>query len=107
YLRGDAPRPVPLPRADRPAFDDGEIGALFLILLLRGELDDDVALDAAQGWGGDRYVAWRDGEKTCVRMSFVMDRPKDTAELTDALRDWAGERGGRAFASGTSLTTCG
>jgi hypothetical protein len=107
YLRGDAPRPVPLPRADRPAFDDGEIGQLFLILMLRAELDDDDALNASRGWGGDSYVAWRDGRRTCVRMTFVMDTPKDTTELTDALREWAGERDGQASASGTTLTTCG
>lgn len=107
YLRGDAPRPVPLPKADRTAFDDGEIGELFLVLMLRAELDDDVAATASRGWGGDSYVAWKDGPRTCVRMSFVMDTPKDTAELTEALRDWAGARGKSAMASGASLTTCG
>lgn len=107
YLRGDAPRAVPLPRADRPAFDDGEIGELFLVLMLRAELDDDTGLDAARGWGGDHYVAWRAGRRTCVRMSFVMDTAKDTAELDKALAGWAAKRHGQASATGTTLTTCG
>ncbi|HUP70394.1 MAG TPA: hypothetical protein VM142_11335 [Acidimicrobiales bacterium] len=107
YLRNDAPRSVPLPRADRAAIDEGEIGELFLILMLRAELDGDVARTAARGWGGDSYVAWRDGRRTCVRMTFVMDTPRDTAELTEALRDWADARGAGAKASGSTLTTCG
>lgn len=106
YLRDDEPRSVPVPKADRDAFDDGEIGELFLILMLRAELDDDVARGASRGWGGDSYVAWRDGRRTCVRMRFVMDTPKDTLELTEALRDWAQRRGAGATASGSSLTTC-
>ncbi len=107
YLRNDEPRAVPAPKADRDAFDDGEIGELFLILMLRAELDGDVARSASRGWGGDSYVAWRDGRRTCVRMTFVMDTPKDTVELREALRDWAERRGAGATASGLSLTTCG
>ena len=107
YLRGDPPRPVPVPRADADSFDDGEIGQLFLSLMLRAELDDDEAADAADGWGGDHYVAWRDGNRTCVRMTFVMDTAKDTDELAAALAEWARERSGAASASGTSLRTCG
>lgn len=107
YLRGEAVRPAPPPKADRRAFDDGEIGELFLVLMLRAELDDAVAVTAARGWGGDRYVAWRDGRRTCVRMNFVMDTPRDTAELVAALRQWADARGQGADASGASLTTCG
>lgn len=109
YLRGDPPRPVPVPQADADSFDDGEIGQLFLSLMLRAELDDDEAADAAEGWGGDHYVAWRDRNRTCVRMTFVMDTAKDTDELADALAKWARERSGAASASasGTSLRTCG
>ncbi|MGH9157172.1 MAG: hypothetical protein ACRD1K_15335 [Acidimicrobiales bacterium] len=106
YLSGDSPRPVPAPRADRPAFDDGEIGELFLILMLRAELPDRQARESARGWGGDHYVAWRDGGRTCVRMAFVMDSARDTAELEAALADWAAERPATASASGTSLRTC-
>ena len=107
YLRGDEPRAVSVPAADGPAFDDGEIGELFLLLMLDAELGNRDAVAAADGWGGDRYVAWTDGARTCVRMDFVMDTERDTAELADALGRWAGERSGRATASGPSLRTCG
>ena len=106
YVRGDRPRPVAVPRADGRAFDDGEIGQLFLLLMLDAELPTGPAFLASVGWGGDRYVAWREGARTCVRMEFVMDTPKDTDELVSALADWAEERGPRAQASGTSLRTC-
>lgn len=107
YLRGDEPRQVAVPAADGPAFDDGEIGELFLALMLDAELGSRDALAAADGWGGDRYVAWTDGDRTCVRMDFVMDTDDDAAELVEALDRWAGARSGRATASGTSLRTCG
>lgn len=107
YLRGDNPRPVPIPKADQPAFDDGEIGELFLILMLRSELGTDGARRAARGWGGDRYVAWREGDRTCVRMDFVMDDAKETDELAKALGRWARGRKGSATAGGTSVRTCG
>ena len=107
YLEGDKPRPVPAPKADGEVFDDGEIGELFLALMLRAEIDDDDARAAADGWGGDHYVAWKDGARTCVRMDFVMDTPADTGQLTTALARWAAERKGVADASGTSLRTCG
>jgi len=107
YLVGDQPRTVPVPRAEGAAFDDGEIGQFFLFLMLRSELSDDAARDAAEGWGGDRYVAWRDGDRTCVRMDFVMDNPSENDELVKALRDWAGKRKGTAGAAGSSVTTCG
>ena len=41
---------------------------------------------AAQGWGGDRYVVWSAGGRTCIRWNLVMDTPADTAELVSALR---------------------
>jgi hypothetical protein len=98
---------VPSPPADGTAFDDGEIGELFLSLMLASDLDEDEAREAAEGWGGDHYVAWRDGDRTCVRMTFVMDTPADTAELSEALAAWAEERGEGADADGTTLRTCG
>jgi len=107
YLSGDEPKPVAAPKAEGEVFDDGEIGELFLELMLRSEIDDAHAKAAAAGWGGDHYVAWKDGTRTCVRMDFVMDTPADTAELGTALSHWAAARKGAATATGTSLRTCG
>lgn len=107
YIKADMPKAVPAPAADAKVIDDGEIGQLFLALMLRSELRDDDARDAADGWGGDHYVAWKDGTRTCVRMDFVMDTPADTSELTAALAVWAAGRPRSATATGTSLRTCG
>ena len=96
-----------MPGADGTAFDDGEIGQFFLFLMLRSQLSDDSARVAAEGWGGDRYVAWRDGARTCVRMDFVMDTSSENDELVKALREWASRTDGAARATGSSLTTCG
>ena len=107
YLGDDQPKPVPTPAAGGVAIDDGQIGELFLILLLRTELSAGDAREAAGGWGGDAYVAWKEGGRTCVRMDFVMDTPADTNELTRAFADFADERGSDTQASGTSLRMCG
>jgi hypothetical protein len=107
YLGGDRPRPVPTPRADRPPFDDGEIGQLFLLLMLDSRLGHRQALEAALGWGGDHYASWKDGTRTCLRADFVMDTPADTDQLARALTAWAQSRPGSSSAAGTSLTTCG
>lgn len=107
YLAGERPRPVDRPAADGEVFDEGEIGQLFLQLMLASGLDAGDARRAADGWGGDRFVAWREGERTCLRAVFVMDTPADTAELRSALSRWAAGRPGAATASGTSLRTCG
>jgi hypothetical protein len=107
YLGGDAPKAVATPPADGPALDDGEIGELLLVMMLRSGVGDARATAAADGWAGDHYVAWREGTRTCVRMNFVMDTPADEAELRTALAAWAAKRSGRATATGTSLRTCG
>jgi len=67
-----------------------------------------VALKAAEGWGGDHYVAWNSGAKTCVRFNVVMDTAQDSTELVSALRTWAASNPG-ATVRGTSpvvVTNC-
>jgi hypothetical protein len=108
YLEGDGPRPVTAPTAEGRVFDRGVFGELGLVLLLAEDLGRDRALEAAAGWGGDRYVAWRKDRRTCVRVRFVMDTPADTAELASALRAWAGGHDD-ATVAGTGpvlLTSC-
>lgn len=104
YLVRDDPAPVDAPAPDGPAFDEEVVGELSLLLLLREDLDPATAAAAAQGWGGDRYVAWRDGERTCVRAAFVTDGPSDAEELAAALRAWAAARPGRSVDSADPIT---
>jgi hypothetical protein len=89
YLRGEGPRAVTVPRADGTVFDRGVVGEFGLRLLFRNL--GSVGRRGAEGWGGDRYVAWRSNGRPCVRARFVMDTPKDITELTTALRRWASD----------------
>lgn len=86
---GAPPISVPPPKADGPTFDQGVLGLWGLVLVLEDEVGQKAAVEAAMGWGGDWYVAWKQGGKACVRATFAMDTPKDLKELGSALDDWA------------------
>jgi hypothetical protein len=81
----DAPT---LPKGEK-AFDTGTFGALgwYLVLSTRIPLVD--ALDAATGWGGDTYAAYRAGGSPCIAIDYVGDTPGDSEQMASALRRWA------------------
>jgi hypothetical protein len=111
FLAGEGPKPVADPPADGKVIDRGVVGEFGLLLMFldtKRPLSQPVADRAAEGWGGDRYVAWDSGDKTCLRANFVMDTPTDTDQLVSALKDWA-SRQLAATVAGTNpivLTTC-
>ena len=114
WLAGDAePMDIPPPPADGDVIEEGTIGEWGLVVVLGRELGQEAARDAAAGWGGDWYVAWDDGDRTCVRATIVMDTPEDLGELGDALDEWASNQldasVGRSTADGGSatFTSCG
>ena len=88
FLAGEGSVTVTPPAADGEVIDEGVLGELGLRLMFGGGPGADVA---ANGWGGDWYVAWDDGDVTCVRADLVMDSPTDAAELRDALDAWAAD----------------
>src|SRR4029079_17645467 len=98
------------PKSDGTVYDQGVLGFWGVYVLLEGELGQKDAATAAQGWGGDWYVAWKRGDQTCVRAAFVMDTTRDLQELTGSLEEWAGAqrdaKGTRANGS-VGFTTCG
>ena len=49
------------------------------------------AADAADGWGGDRYVLLRRGGERALVARWTWDTPGDEREFATALRAWAGE----------------
>jgi hypothetical protein len=109
-----APRKVAEPPAGGKVFNRGVAGELGIQLVLDELLDEATAKAAADGWGGDRYVAWRTGKRTCVRTRIVMDDARETRELVKALRSYVTERSGatvvveeRGLAGAVLLTTCG
>lgn len=83
FLAGQGPAQVATPPADGEKVDEGVLGELGLILVLNEAGSSGV--EAAAGWGVDRYIAWKDGDKTCVRTAVAMDTPKDTNELRASL----------------------
>lgn len=110
FLAGEGPKEVPAPAAGGRVIDEGVLGELGLLLFLREALGD-AAPAASRGWGGDRYVAWVDGDRTCVRANIAMDTPDDRARLARALERTADRRDGvsvRSSGSGPiTVTSCG
>ncbi|HEV2071715.1 MAG TPA: hypothetical protein VGR26_18165 [Acidimicrobiales bacterium] len=105
YLRGEDPLTVPAPPAEGPVIDEGTFGQWALTLTLQELLDVETAAVAANGWGGDSYVAWDEDGRTCVRIAFAMDTPSDLAELEDAWRQWAEVHGDATVQSSSELVT--
>jgi len=66
----------------------GEQG--FRILLNQGEGTQRVAA-AADGWGGDSYHQWFDGENAAILIAYSGDTQADVDELEDALLGFANE----------------
>jgi hypothetical protein len=81
--------PVAPPPADGPVLDQGMFGELSLRLLLGQSLGRRRVNRAGEGWGGDHYELWQQGDDYCVRVDFAADTPADLAEIDDALRDAA------------------
>jgi hypothetical protein len=81
---------VPRVVAEGRVVDDGVLGELILRLVLAGSVPRERAARAADGWAGDRYVAWSAGRQTCLRATVVMDNSAEADELAAGLRQWAG-----------------
>ena len=110
YLAGEGASPVPAPTADGEVVDEGSFGQLTLELTLASVLDRRTAREAADGWGGDAYVAWFEDDRTCVRTAFRMDSAADLDELADAWDDWSDEHGDATVVTDdrtVTVTACG
>ena len=98
---------VETPKADGKEIDQGVLGELGLLLVLNASGTS--GQKAAEGWGGDRYIAWEDGDETCIRVTVATDSPQDDAELRQALDRLARSRKGvRVTGKGPiTFTSCG
>jgi len=64
----------------------GEFGFRIMLDQILGE---SVGVDAADGWGGDWYAQWFDGQNAALLILFEGDTERDTEELRSALLDYA------------------
>ena len=109
YFAKENRREVAPPKADAAAFKTGVFGQVALQMMLGSANSARVAETAASGWSGDWFVAWNEANRACLRVDFVMDTPKDTTELRDALNKWAQTRPSAKVANAgdaLELTTC-
>ncbi len=89
YFDGDDPTFVDVPdTGGEDAFDDGDFGAVSLMVVLAERIDPRLALAAATGWGGDAYVVFPRDDRTCIRLDVTGDDEAETDELADALAAW-------------------
>lgn len=113
YLGGVVPATADDPPADGPVFDRGTLGELTLRLVLE-DLVPSGALTAAEfrsatgGWAGDRYVAWSQEDRYCIRARLVARSPAEAAALVAALSKLAATRSGLQVEEGQRpvLTAC-
>ncbi len=90
YAAGQvAPLNLPAPPADGEVFESGVWGEAGFAALLADTLGVDAALTAVDGWGVDRFVAWRQGTQVCVRMHVAADTPEALDGYATALEEWA------------------
>jgi hypothetical protein len=78
-------------RADEGEFDADTLGSPSLLFVLAERIDVKQALTAADGWGGDQYVAFERGDNVCVRLDYRGDTSRDVDEMRSALRQWIAE----------------
>lgn len=92
--------PAPkLPKGDEKV-DDGPFGAVSWLLVLSERIPALQALDAADGWGGDAYLAYEHGGASCVRIGYRGDTRHDLEQMHAALTSWVA-RGPRGSAKVT------
>jgi hypothetical protein len=97
FLAGEGPVAVPDPQplGGLPVANRGSLG----VVLLEQVLEDGMAFDATvidkslEGWGGDRYVTWIDGDRTCLLDVLVGDDAAATGALLQRFQDWAAGAG--------------
>ena len=92
---------VAQPLAGGTAVNQGRLGEVTIGFWLGGT--------AAAGWGGDNYVAWRDGrDRSCIAVDLAADSPADLDQIDAAARSWVASQPGvrtaeRATLDGVSL----
>ncbi|MGA7096075.1 MAG: hypothetical protein WB245_00750 [Acidimicrobiia bacterium] len=64
-------------------------GELGFRIMLDQVLGESVGIEASDGWGGDYYAQWYDGQNAAIMILAKGDTERDTEELRQALLDFA------------------
>ncbi|MFQ5523516.1 MAG: hypothetical protein ACE5F5_08045 [Acidimicrobiia bacterium] len=91
-LGRDLPIPVEPPEIELQGYDlvrTSTWGEAGLRIMLDQVLGESVAVKAADGWGGDAYLQWFDGENAAFLLVYAGDTQREVDELKDALVDYA------------------
>lgn len=92
FLEGveqEVPGDVEVPDGAEQVSDQDEFGALSWYFTLAARLAPATALEAVDGWNGDRAVSYEDGGVPCVAARFVGRSAADTDRMVAALEAWA------------------
>jgi hypothetical protein len=116
-------KPVIVPTVDLTAtlgdgwqeVDHGVVGEWYTYLILAAGLDTTYRLDtstaktAAEGWGGDSYVAFynEQSSETVMVLTYEWDTLKDADEFASALVRYGTKRFGQPVSSDTGQTSWG
>lgn len=96
YLAGaEQDGAVDLPIGDGTVFESGIWGEAAWAAVFADVFGRVEALDLANGWGGDSFVAWRSGGDVCVRANIEGDSPESLDNYAFALERWSQAAGGR------------
>lgn len=97
----------PEPPEGQDVLDRGSLGVHVLSLLTLEDpetyadlpYEDELPL---QGWAGDEYVTWADGDQVCTRLVLLGDSERAASGLVEDLRPWV-QAGGKADADGSTV----
>ena len=91
FLDGDAATDVPVPALEpgEVKVDDGDMGAIALLLLLEGQLDPHDALAGVDAWDGDAYVGFTRDGRACVRVAIATVDAPGAGQLDQLLTEWS------------------
>jgi hypothetical protein len=90
FLNGDDPKERDTPRLE-PGETEGEAGTFGVLswLVVLGEHSaPDVAVRAANGWGGDAWATYEFQDRDCLRIQWTGDSREDVDELSQAAAAW-------------------
>lgn len=111
YTNRDRPTDVDLPDlaatlgAGWKKLEDNNFGEFQTRVMLEGEGEKTEAQEAAEGWDGDRYEFWANGEQEVIAWETAWDSDRDAREFAAALRGYDESRFGGAFADSNGTLT--